>query len=84
MAKHAHLPLFINGKTWRCQLEGCAFFVHQGLQHILIGKAMRCWRCEDTYTFNENNLKEEKPICPECKGLASDVITQMLKDKGLA
>jgi len=84
MAKHPHLLLLVNKKTWKCNLEGCGFFVHLGLAHILIGKQAICWSCEERFVVSEDSLKEEKPRCNECKiGVSEDVIEQMLKDKGL-
>jgi hypothetical protein len=35
MAKHPHRVILLNKKTWRCTLEGCNFFVHVGLAHVL-------------------------------------------------
>lgn len=82
MAKHPHLLQLINHKTWRCMLEGCAFFVHTGLAHILIGKTIVCWNCEDKFIASELALEEEKPRCDDCRiGMSSDVIEQLLKKK---
>jgi len=81
MAKHPHLLILMNKKTWKCALEGCGFFVHLGLAHILIGKTAICWDCQEKFMVSEESLKEEKPRCYECKTGVN--IEQYLKDKGL-
>jgi hypothetical protein len=67
MAKHPHRLLLMDKKTWKCTLDGCSFFVHLGLAHILIGKSAVCWGCGDTFTLNEYALKEDQPRCDECR-----------------
>jgi len=85
MAKHAHLLLLVNKKTWKCAFEGCAFFVHLGLAHILIGKQAVCWKCDEKFTVTEDSLKVEKPICDDCRTMINEeIIMKNLKDKGLA
>jgi hypothetical protein len=83
MAKHAHKLILLNHKTWKCLLPGCNFFVHLGLAHVLIGKQSICWNCEEPFQLAEWSLKEDKPRCDECRGISSDAIAQLLKDKGI-
>ena len=83
MAKHPHLLLLVNKKTWKCAFEGCAFFVHLGLEHLLIGKHATCWECKEMFPITQNSLSREKPICDDCNGMSDDVIMQNLRDKGL-
>lgn len=78
MAKHPHKLLLIEGRTWRCVLDGCAFFVHLGLAHVITGKRIICWNCEDTFqVLSELSTKEPRPICPICKGEAFHIPTQL-------
>lgn len=67
MAKHPHKLLFVNNQTWKCQLEGCAFFVHKGLQHVLVGKRAICWNCDEIFVISEASLKDGKPKCDDCR-----------------
>lgn len=67
MAKHPHKLILMNKKTWRCTLEGCAFFVHLGLAHILVGKTGICWGCNEQFMIDEYALKEEMPRCTDCR-----------------
>jgi len=67
MAKHAHKLIKYQKKTWRCTLEGCSFFVHLGLEHVLIGKQAVCSECGDDFRIDENALKEDMPRCGFCR-----------------
>jgi hypothetical protein len=80
MAKHPHKLLLLNGKTWRCVRDGCAFFVHSGLAHILIGKQAICWDCEEQFALAQWSLKDDKPICNDCRSLRAGVQSEALDD----
>lgn len=67
MAKHPHLLELVNHKTWRCTLDGCSFFVHIGLEYVLPGKSARCWKCNDIFVLTKDALKDDKPICDDCR-----------------
>lgn len=70
MAKHVHKFMLQGNKTWRCVRQdgkGCAFFVHRGLEHVLINKVNVCWVCEEDFVFDEGALKYEKPMCIDCR-----------------
>ena len=66
MAKHPHRLILLEKRTWRCTLDGCSFFVHLGLQHVLLGKRAVCWECDEIFTLTEQSLKSETPKCLEC------------------
>ena len=70
-SKHPHKPYLFNRKTWKCALSGCGWFVHLGLQHLMINKVAVCWNCEEHYTIDEQALKREKPICIDCRIIQS-------------
>lgn len=67
MAKHPHKLMLHNRKTWRCMLDGCTFFVHRGLESILIGRMIECWGCTEIFIADEYALKEEMPRCNVCR-----------------
>jgi hypothetical protein len=82
MAKHPHLLILLNKKTWKCMLEGCNFFVHLGLAHVLVGKSAICWNCEGRFTLNEAALKEDKPRCDECRiGMSAEELERIIAAK---
>jgi len=74
MAKHAHQLILLNKKTWRCKLEGCSFFVHLGLAHILENKIGVCNQCGEQFRIDAHSLKEDMPRCSECRtGITPEV-----------
>src|SRR5262245_61969399 len=72
--------MFVEGRTWRCTLEGCAFFVHKGLAHLLPGKDARCWECGEIFKLDETALKDDMPKCSDCRtGVSADDISKMIE-----
>lgn len=68
MAKHPHKLMLIDNRTWRCMLEGCTFFVHLGLAHVIVGKRIVCWTCEETFLVEkELSTRESRPTCNMCR-----------------
>ena len=67
MAKHPHRLILLDRKTWRCTLPGCNFFVHLGLQHVLIGKTAICWECADQFILTAQSLQSDIPECESCR-----------------
>lgn len=82
--KHTHKFLRIPSKrthTWTC--TECSWFVHEGLSHILLTKDAECWSCGDTFRMTELAMEDDRPRCDNCRGVSSDSINQMLREKGL-
>jgi hypothetical protein len=75
MAKHPHRLLLIDGKTWKCALPGCSFFVHLGLAYVLIGKRAVCWECSEQFTITAETLQHDTASCDDCKsgGISKNV-----------
>lgn len=71
MAKHPHRLILMHNKTWKCTLQGCSFFVHRGLEYVLIGKTAVCWECGDNFTLDEHALEDEMPKCIDCRNEAA-------------
>lgn len=80
MAKHPHRLILLNKKTWRCTLEGCNFFVHLGLAHVLEGKNSICWSCGEQFTMTARALKDEMPKCDECTAKRDGFDTDAMGD----
>lgn len=87
MAKHPHLIQLIEGRTWRCMLEGCSFFVHMGLKHVMLGKRTVCFECKDHFTLSSESLntammsESGKVKCDDCIEQEFDgIIAQLPKD----
>ena len=65
--KHPHRLLLMDRRIWRCTLDGCSFFVHLGLAHILPGKLVVCWECGRQFTLDEVAMEDEMPKCGSCR-----------------
>lgn len=76
MAKHPHKLILLNKKTWKCAVQGCSFFVHLGLAHILVGKIGICWGCGEQFMIDEYALREEQPRCIDCRGELPSVVKE--------
>jgi hypothetical protein len=85
--KHVHQFMRISGKhvsTWRCAIDGCKWFVHQGLAHVIQGKRSICWQCGAEFTVTEEAMQDDMPKCEECRlGIDVDQLSALLKEKGI-
>lgn len=75
MAKHAHKLILMNGKTWKCALPGCTFFVHLGLAHVLINRPAKCWKCDEEFNADESSLSTGKSVCFDCNLIKTDGVS---------
>jgi len=51
--------------------EGCTFFVHQGLQEVIINKNATCWEGEEIFRIDEYALRDlvnDRVLCLDCRG----------------
>lgn len=68
--KHIHKVKKV-GPIWKCARiadnEDCTFFVYFRQEHVLFGRLVICWGCEEVFKFNENNLNEDEPLCHTCR-----------------
>lgn len=56
---------------WKC--TDCGWFVHAGLEYVMIGKPAICWSCDDTFTISQTSLLHSKPKCIECLGQSHEI-----------
>jgi predicted RNA-binding Zn-ribbon protein involved in translation (DUF1610 family) len=74
MPKHIHR--FYRQETeakskymWKC--TDCGWFVHAGLEYVMVGKPAVCWSCDTVFTISNTSLLDSKPKCPDCTGVTS-------------
>ena len=75
MAKHAHRVMLIEHKVWKCTLPNCSWFVYIGQQWVIEGKYVVCWKCNDTFIATKDALRDEMPICDECRHVIKPTTT---------
>lgn len=69
--RHAHKYHRVTttfGKVWACALPDCTHYMPQHMENLLPGKQSICWNCEEIFVLNPMNMKDEQPVCDECKG----------------
>jgi len=76
MPKHIHkiYKQPTEGKSkymWKC--TDCAWFVHAGLEYVIVGKQVYCWNCDDIFQMDERALSQIKPMCFDCSMTAVQV-----------
>jgi len=67
---HTHKFHKIQGKVvkaWRCADSECKYILHSGLEELLLGRASICWNCSESFPMDEINLKEDMPVCQNCR-----------------
>lgn len=55
------------GKLWSCALPDCNHHMPAHYEATLPGKYSICWQCGEKFILNPENMKQDKPICENCK-----------------
>ncbi len=63
--KYQHLQMNF-GKIWACALPDCNHYMPIHMSKMVEGKNSQCWGCNNTMILDEENMKEDRPICDEC------------------
>jgi hypothetical protein len=67
--KHVHKYHYTDlkyAKVWSCALPDCYHYMPDHMSVNVIGKRSLCWECNGEFILDENNMKNEMPICYEC------------------
>lgn len=64
-----HKVLVNTTKVWACGEPECYHFMPDNLKDLIPGRASKCWSCEDTFILDPINMKDDKPICINCKAI---------------
>ncbi len=59
---------------WSCALDDCSHHMPHDLTDKLIGKASLCWRCGEKFILDEDNMKDDMPVCYNCKPSTKSVM----------
>ena len=52
--------------VWACALSDCTHYMPYNVANQVIGKASLCNRCMEPFILDEENMKNDKPICYVC------------------
>lgn len=65
--KYHHIDIGYGTKLWACALPTCNHHMPKHLENSVIGKFSICWNCSKNFILDTENMKDDKPICFECK-----------------
>lgn len=70
------------GDVWACALPDCNHYMPTHMAQMVPGKNTLCWKCDNVTTMTLENMKSDKPLCPECSGEAdlAAFINQRLRE----
>lgn len=54
------------GRVWSCAIPECSHFMPRNMEARVIGKASLCWSCGNQFVLDENNMKQDRPVCVNC------------------
>jgi formylmethanofuran dehydrogenase subunit E len=55
-----------NDDIWACALPDCNHFMPKHYEQMVLGKSSYCWNCDKPFILNQENMKDDKPICESC------------------
>lgn len=84
-AKHVHKYHKITTKhriLWACAAPKCSHYMPADLTETLPGKASICWKCGSEFILDDDNMKNNKPICADCNPTIKSM-AELLTDFGV-
>lgn len=78
--KHIHQYHRLSNGLWHCALPDCYHFMPHNVAENVPGKPSLCWGCGEGIILDENNMKDSKPVCLECKSNSVNVSDGEKKD----
>lgn len=79
---HKYHKVIVGGtKVWACAHPECPHFMPAHMAEMVAGKASYCWECGEKMILDADNMKMDKPTCPECRGLADIDIDAILEER---
>jgi hypothetical protein len=67
-------------KVWACALPDCLHYIPKHMEYMVCGKRSICWSCDKEFILNEENMKDDQPICETCKIGAENLKTDLDSD----
>lgn len=64
-----HKVKIASDKVWACALPHCNHHMPKHMENLVVGKATLCWNCDEEFTLNVANMRDDKPQCDDCRGV---------------
>lgn len=68
--------------VWACALRDCNHYMPYHMTDMMPGKASICWECGTDFDLTIHNMKNDKPLCPDCDPTI-EAIGDMLSEFGV-
>lgn len=84
-AKHVHKYHKVTlqfAQVWACGLPDCNHYMPHNLTPLVVGRKSICWHCNTEFVLDDENMKNDKPICMKCDG-SSKPISDFLEQMGV-
>lgn len=52
--------------VWACALPDCTHFMPHNVAGQVVGKLSLCNKCMESFVLDDENMRDDKPICPTC------------------
>jgi len=75
--KYHHVDLDF-GKVWACALPNCNHYMPLHMNNLVPGKNSICWGCGESFILDSINMKNDKPVCNECKSTSEPDLTDFI------
>lgn len=80
--KYRHVSLSY-GRVWACGFPDCSHYMPAHLDEMMPGKYSICWSCGERFIFDEDNMKNDFPVCNDCSGAESEKLAKLIEQKGV-
>ena len=82
--KYQRIQRKYSGGVWACALPDCTHFMPKNVEDQVEGKLSVCWTCGEPFILDEDNMKNDRPVCFKCTGdMDLDALDALLKEKGI-
>lgn len=55
------------GRVWACALSDCTHYMPKHMENLVEGKQSFCWNCNEIFILDSISMKDDKPICINCR-----------------
>jgi formylmethanofuran dehydrogenase subunit E len=65
---HKYYKVEVNGiKVWACSWSDCNHHMPKHYESMVVGKGSYCMQCNEKIILDTENMKNDMPICYNCK-----------------
>lgn len=66
--RHTHKYHRLTDGLWHCALPNCTHYLPRNMPlTTIMDKDSICWQCDKKFQIDSENIKQDKPICSDCR-----------------